>query len=84
MSQQAIESLAHFAGKPSELQMLRDRVQELEEVLGITTKELALQKLPLSPQCCAILACSIEPSLWGESRFIPEFGVPGPSAISRV
>jgi DNA-binding response OmpR family regulator len=55
MSQQAIESLAHFAGKPSELQMLRDRVQELEEVLGITTKELALQKLPLSPQCCAIL-----------------------------
>jgi len=57
MSLQAIDSLKHFAGKANELQALRDRVQELEELLGLsqTTRD-KLFILRLSPQQTALVA----------------------------
>lgn len=56
MSLQAIESLKHFAGKANELQSLRDRVEELEELLGIAGEPFeAFHSLPLTPPQKAIL-----------------------------
>ena len=53
MSIQAIDSLRYFAGKANELQALRDRVAELEELLGITGGDF--NKLPIPPQQKSIL-----------------------------
>lgn len=51
MSLQAIESVRHFAGKANELQSLRDRVEELEELLGLRQEQAdAFHKLRMSPQ----------------------------------
>lgn len=56
MSLQAIDSLKHFAGKANELQLLRDRVQELEELLGLSMEQRDLMSpLKLSPQQTALL-----------------------------
>lgn len=56
MSLQAIESIKHFAGKANELQSLRDRVQELEELLGLAREQADIfHRLKLSPQQKALL-----------------------------
>lgn len=56
MSMQPIENLRHFAGKANELQALRDRVQELEELLGVSKEQRDMMfSLKLSPQQTAFL-----------------------------
>lgn len=50
MSLTAIDSLRHFAGKANELQLLRDRVEELEELLGLSReKQHVFWRLKLTP-----------------------------------
>lgn len=56
MNIHAIDSLKYFAGAANELQRLRDRVAELEELLGITTIKNEFWRLPLSPQQRAIIS----------------------------
>jgi DNA-binding response OmpR family regulator len=50
-----MDTLRYWEGERGELEALRDRVAELEEIVGLREKEPFLQRLPLTPQQVAIL-----------------------------